>query len=78
MSEIKKESLISLLSPEREGMKLVNVKFFRGDREMIRPEDLRAQLRAISAQHKAGAVAATGMPKSTQPKVDVRDFVANI
>jgi hypothetical protein len=77
MSDTKRESLAALLSPAREGMKLVNVKFFRGERELIRADEFRAQLRAIAEQRMNGAEAAA-LPKSANAKVDVRKFVADM
>ena len=79
MSDIKKESMASLLSPKREGMKLVNVKFFRGERDLIRPDEFRAQLRTVADQHRAGsAERAEGAPRSTRPLTNVREFVADL
>ena len=76
MSDKHKESLASLLSPSREGMKLVNVKFFRGERDLIRADDFRAQLRAVAEQHRNGQVKATEAPRSKMPKTNVREWVA--
>lgn len=78
MPDTKKESLAALLSPSRESMNLVNVKFFRGARDLIRPEEFRAQLRAIAEQHTGGAKPASNAPRSNKSKTNIRELVTSL
>ncbi len=67
------------LHPERADMKLVNVKFFRGDNEYITPDEFRAQLCAAAAHKRAHPeLRQTEAPRSAQAKINVREFVANL
>ena len=78
MSDEKKESLAALLSPEREGMKLVNAKLFRGENKLIRREEFRSELRSVAAQRSAGLKPNDGAPRSGKPKIDVRELVSSL
>lgn len=63
----------------RDGMKLVNVKFFRGDRDLLSAGELRAEAaRLAQARNEGKVVQAKSAPKSTRPRVDVREFIANL
>lgn len=67
------------LHSEGDDMKLVNVKFFRGDNKYISPEEFRAQLCVAAEFQKAHPEIRTGVaPRSAQPQVNVRDLVANL
>lgn len=67
------------LHPSREDMKLVNVKFFRGDNKYITPDEFRAQLCAVSAAKRARPeMRQVEAPRSAKPTVDVRAFVASL
>lgn len=77
MSEHEKDSLVACLFSGRD-MKLRNVKFFRGSDDVISEADFRAQIHSAATQRKSEAAKLIGWPKSTQPKVDVRAFVADI
>ncbi|MBY3524919.1 MULTISPECIES: hypothetical protein [Rhizobium] len=72
-------SIEDCLHPERPGMKLVNVKFFRGDNRYITPEEFRAKLCAAAEFQRANPHIRRGeAPRSTKPKVNVRERVANL
>ena len=77
MSIQEKEGLkASLFS--RPDKKLVNIKFFRGDREVISPDDLRHQVCLIGQQHDAGLQPSAGPTRSERPTVDIRKLVAGM
>lgn len=60
-------------------MTLVNVKFFRGSRDMITDEEFRDQVTYIETQKKSGrAVRTAEAPRSGREPIDVRDLVADI
>ena len=62
---------------ERPGMNLVNVKFFRGDRDMLSADELRAEVCRANQERVSKAVKATQQaPKSDVKKINVRDWVA--
>lgn len=62
----------------RQDRKLVNIKFFRGDSDVISPDDLSAQICSIASQHEAGLKPSAGPIRSAKPTVDVRKLVASM
>jgi hypothetical protein len=57
--------------------KAVNIKFFRGSRDLISVDEFLKEVHSALMQRKLGsAVATKEPPKSTQPKINVREFVA--
>lgn len=73
------KSIKDCLHPERADMKLVNVKFFRGDNTYITPDEFRAQLCAAAAYKRDHAESRqTEAPRSAKAKVNVRDLIATL
>lgn len=67
------------LHSETADMKLVNVKFFRGDKRYITPDEFRAQLRAAAEFQVANpGVRTRSAPHSGKQKINVRERVANL
>lgn len=62
----------------RQDRKLVNIKFFRGDSNVISPDDLAAQICSIASQHEAGLKPSAGPVRSVKPTVDVRKLVTSM
>lgn len=61
---------------ERPGMNLVNVKFFRGDRDMLSADELRAEVCRANQERVSGTVKPTQhAPKSDVKKINVREWV---
>ena len=78
MSYHARDKVVDCLS-SGQGAKLLNVKFFRGARDIITAEELRAEVASIEAQKLTkAAVASKEAPRSAQPLVDLREFAANI
>lgn len=72
-------TLQDCLHSEHDGMKLVNVKFFRGENHYITPEEFRAQLCAAAEfQRKNAHLRTSDAPRSAKPQVNVRELVANL
>lgn len=78
MSQHGKEGLMSCLFSGQDA-NIANVKFLRGSADQIDAHDLSAQAHSAVIQKKTGAATrATGAPKSQQPAVNVRAFVAKM
>lgn len=77
MSEIEKASAADGLF-SKAGMRLKNIRFFRGSADTIPAADIRAQMHSVAFQRKTDSAVLIGWPKSTRRKVDVRAFVADI
>jgi hypothetical protein len=60
--------------------KTVSLRFFRGSREgVITPEEIEAQSRSASLQHRLGkAVVSSQAPVSTNKVIDVNDIVTSL
>lgn len=72
-------SIKDCLHPDRADMKLVNVKFFRGDNSYITPDEFRAQLCATAAQKRSNPSARRDeAPRSARQKINVRELVATL
>ena len=76
MSKHEKGRLDCLFSGQ--DMKLVNIKFCRGDRDVISEEEFCAQICAIADQKRAGMQPSAGPTHSGKSKVDVRAIVAKL
>lgn len=70
MSEHEKDSLMERLY-DRQSMKLLNIKFCRGSRDVITPEELRAESHSALLQDRTGAARPGHAPRSKQPPVDL-------
>lgn len=58
---------------------LLNMKFFRGDRDVISEAEFRAEVCSIEQQKKLSvAKRSSHAPRSEREPIDVRDFVATI
>lgn len=78
MSEHGRDKVADCLS-SRQGMKLVNLKFFRGGRDLITADELRAEVKSVEAQKLTGAATKSDRaPISRQPVVNLREFAASI
>lgn len=63
----------------REEQTLVNLKFFRGDRDLVAPEELTHELHSALEQRRLNlAVITTEPPDAEGEPVDVRELVANL
>ena len=79
MAEVKKELVAGCLYPRQPEMKLVNVKFFRGSRESISPDEFRSELRSIADQLQGERVKGSGeAPRSLKSKVNIREYLAEM
>ncbi len=70
---------IGRLYDREPGVKLNNVKFFRGDAKLIRPDAFKEEQRKIDAQKASGQVKcnSTG-PRASKKNVDFRALVASL
>jgi hypothetical protein len=73
-----KDGLMQRLLSVRRGMTLRNIKFCRGDRDVISGEEFRAQLCSIARQRDNGAEGSRSPTVSDLAPIDVRKFVANM
>ena len=76
MSLHEKDGLMDCLF-SRQDKKLINIKFMRGNAEIIAPEAFRAEICSIVAQRDGGLVA-SGAVKSGKTPTDVRKLVAGM
>lgn len=61
------------------GHQLLNVKFFRGSRDLISVEEFRKEFRSALMQRKMKtATVSKSPPKSAHEAINVREFVANL
>jgi hypothetical protein len=60
---------------DRSGMRLVNVKFFRGDRDLLSAGELRAEAARVAATQQVGN---SEPPRSSKPRVNIRDLVKTL
>ena len=77
MSKHEKDGLEACLF-SRQGAKLVNIKFFRGPKEIISTDDMHCQIRAIADQHAKGLEPAAGPSLSDKSVINVRKLVASM
>jgi len=78
MSEHEKDGLTACLF-SRQDMKLRNIKFFRGEADVISAEDFRRQSCSTIEQQKTGqATRNSGPTRSDVAPLDVRAYVANM
>lgn len=78
MSKHERDGLMECLF-SRPDMKLRNIKFFRGDRDVITEDEFRAQILCIAEQKKAGtATRSTSPTHSDLRPLDVRAYVASM
>lgn len=77
MSNDEMEGLMSRLLSWRQGMTLRNIKFCRGDKEVISDAEFCAAVSSIAEQALAADRSTAPTVSAVQP-VDVREFVANI
>jgi hypothetical protein len=73
MSTLEKDGLEACLF-SRQDRQLINIKFMRGNAEVIAPEAFRAEICSMVAQ-RDGGLEASGPAKSGKPPVDVRELV---
>lgn len=62
MSRLGKGAFMDCLSGEQ-GMKLVNIKFFRGNAKTISRDEFKAELCAAAERKRSGKVKAKSMPR---------------
>jgi hypothetical protein len=72
MSKIGEERMLHCVT-QRPGMRLVNVKFFRGDRDLLSAGELRAEALRVAKEAQSGD---NNPPRSDKPRVNVRDLVS--
>ncbi len=60
------------------GMKLENVRFFRGDREIIAKQDFLKEVSDSEARIASGEIKAGMPPKCKKAAIDLKKFVANL
>ena len=77
MSTLEKDGLKDCLFSGQDN-KLLDIKFFRGDKEIIAPDEIAAQVCAIARQRKAGLKPAAGPARSGKDRVNVRKLVASM
>jgi len=70
-----KERLMSLLF-DRGGVVLRNIKFFRGERDLVTEEELCHQVHSALMQERMGRVVASAPQHDPAQTVNVRGFVA--
>lgn len=73
----RKERLLALLF-EQEGSTLVDIKFFRGDADVISEEELCAQVHSALLQRRTGIAKASKVFQEDPTAIDVAQFVAAI
>jgi hypothetical protein len=74
-----KEGFMQRLLHGRKGMTLRNIKFCRGDKDVISGEEFREQLCNIADQRNDGRVDGSQTPtRSDLQPIDVRKFVADM
>ncbi|BAB49066.1 hypothetical protein [Mesorhizobium japonicum] len=78
MSEATTDHIMGCLYARQPDMNLVNVKFFRGDKDLIEPNELCDQAHSASLQRKMDGDTLDGAPKTARPKMDVREFVKTL
>jgi hypothetical protein len=76
MSTLEKDVLQDCLF-SRQDKKLINIKFMRGNAEIIAPEDFRAEICSIVSQRDGGLLPA-GDTHSGKNPTDVRKWVAEL
>jgi hypothetical protein len=77
MSDHEKDSVMSGLFAGP-SMRLKNLKFFRGSQDVISEDEFCAEIHSAGIQRRTDSAKPMAWPVSAQPRVDVRDFVANI
>jgi hypothetical protein len=73
----KKDRMMSFLFG-REGVVLRNIKFFRGDRELVSEEEFCHQVHSAVMQERMGKARVTPMFKDESPPISVREFIATL
>jgi hypothetical protein len=77
MSTHEKDGLMACLF-SRQGMKLVNVKFFRGSSDVISPDEFRQEILASANRKRSGELErSASAPTCKKDLVDLRAFVAD-
>lgn len=77
MSTQEKDGLMDCLF-SRQDRKLVNIKFCRGDADIIAPEELRAEVCSIASQREAGLQPSAGPTRSGKTTINVRKLVQSM
>jgi hypothetical protein len=77
MSKLEKDGLKDCLF-SRQDRKLVNIKFFRGDRDIITAAEMRAELCSIARQQSDGLKPSVGPTHSGAEVINVRKLVVNV
>lgn len=77
MADDKKDATLALLFGQ-EGMTLENIKFFRGDRDVISEEELCAQVHSGLMQMRMGKADVSDSFLEESATVDVREFILTI
>jgi len=73
----KKDRMMSFLFG-RKGVVLRNIKFFRGDRELVSEEEFCHQVHSAVMQERMGKARTSAMFQDDTPTVSVREFVATL
>jgi hypothetical protein len=76
MSKHKKQGTSCLF--ERQDMQLINVRFFRGDSDIICEEEFNREREASADRKRSGELKAAAAPRCKRAPVDLRKFVADI
>lgn len=77
MATREKERLISFLF-ERDDVCLINLKFFRGDRDVVSEEELCKQVHSAFLQEKMGRAIVSDRFQEEADTVDIREFIGTL
>ena len=77
MGLTEKEKLSAFLF-DREDRKVVNIKFFRGPRDLVSTEELCAQVHSAFMQKRMGKARVTDWLEPSVTKVNVEQFIATL
>ena len=73
----KKNRMMSVLFG-RDGVVLRNIKFFRGDRELVSEEEFCHQAHSAAMQERMGKARVSPMFKDETPAIGVRAFISTL
>ena len=76
MSKLEKEGLEACLF-SRQDRKLINIKFMRGNAEIIAPEDFRAEICSVVKQRDDGRKPSEAIKSGKNP-INIRELVAGM
>ncbi len=77
MAKRRPKELVALLAGK--GGALLNVKFFRGDRELVSAHEIEEQVRSAHMQKAMGhAIVTDHFPDTKTPRIDVMELVSSL